>query len=346
MASRIGEDISPETYRELRAAFRAAFDPPDAMAPMPPSHSGVGSKARALSPPPQSVGSEGAESQPIMEGLADLNKGGEKILPAIQGLAMKSKPQPTASVATGSTEGPAVSAISKRPAGGMPVIKEPDGYFQCGLCWQLKPNADKRMRGNVAICIADQNSYGSLSHRWKSQKSLKPWWTSKTKEEQAQWYKEQQSHQGGTKRNFDQISHEESSGSMTETAKRAILNHIPLTVFIREQFMMGVDKFQAQLEFARIVEHQTADCIYENGEWHVPSYGGIQSTVGQVDQAGYKTSRRRDNIEDANEASALANDGDKLVKASTAASSRSSGNNNNYNNYYLKPIPSPPTPHP
>ena len=88
------------------------------------------------------------------------------------------------------------------------MIKEPEGYFQCGLCWQLKPVKDQRMRGNVAICIQYQNSYSSLANTWKSQKSIKPWWTAKSKEEQAQWYKEQQSHQVGTKRNFDAISYE------------------------------------------------------------------------------------------------------------------------------------------
>ena len=54
----------------------------------------------------------------MLAGLADLDKGGEKIIPAIQGLPMKSKPQPTASVATGSTEGPSVTAIVKKPSGG------------------------------------------------------------------------------------------------------------------------------------------------------------------------------------------------------------------------------------
>ena len=286
-----------------------------------------GSAARGVSP--QSVQSKDVamESQPFAGSLEPLDKSGQKILPATAGLHMKAPPKSVASVASGSTEPPGSSVGNKPRPSGMPNIKEPDGYFQCGFCGQLKVDKDKRWRGNVPICVFDVNSYSSLAARWKSQKSLKPWWVAKSKEEQAQWYKEQQAHQGGTKRNFDAISHEEVSGSKSGTSKKSILMHIPLEVYIREQFAMGKDGTEAKLEFARIVEEQREQCVFENNQWHVPSYSGIQSAVGRVDESGYKTLRKREKIEDVQEAKELASEGDKLVQACSSAATRSYGHN-------------------
>ena len=117
------------------------------------------------------------------------------------------------------------------------------------------------------------------------------------------------------------MCHEETTGSVAQTAQRSILLHVPLEQYCKEQFMLGISRPEAVLKFQRIVESQTEDCVFQNNEWHVPVYRGIESSVGRVDESGWKTTRARSGIEDANELQSLANAGDKLVASSCAASS-------------------------
>ena len=75
--------------------------------------------------------------------------------------------------------------------------------------------------------------------------------------------------------------------------------------------------------FKDIVDNQKADCIFENGQWHVPDYRGITTAVGNIDEAGHKVRRMKAGIDDQEQLGVLVAQGAKLVDSSAAASSRS-----------------------
>ncbi|MDA8584068.1 hypothetical protein N9L68_07525, partial [bacterium] len=95
--------------------------------------------------------------------------------------------------------------------------------------------------------------------------------------------------------------HEETTGSVAQTAQRSIILHVPLEQYCKEQFMLGISRPEAVLKFQRIAESQTEDCVFQNNEWHAPVYRGIETSVGRVDESGRKTTRARSGIADANE---------------------------------------------
>ena len=86
--------------------------------------------------------------------------------------------------------------------------------------------------------------------------------------------------------------------------------------------MMGKERQQAILMFKDIVDQQQADCVFANGQWHVPDYRGIVSSAGQVDEAGHKVRRMKAGIDDVEQLGNFLAAGTKLVEASASASSR------------------------
>ena len=63
--------------------------------------------------------------------------------------------------------------------------------------------------------------------------------------------------------------------------------------------------------------------MFENGEWHVPDYCGIEATVGVVDSAGFTITRSASGTQDKEALVTLRNDGARLVQATNEADQRS-----------------------
>ncbi len=105
------------------------------------------------------------------------------------------------------------------------------------------------------------------------------------------WYRKEQSHMAGTKRTFNQTVHEEFAGRKHQSSHLSLNNYVPLLVSIRNKFMEGISRAVAQQMFEEIVMRRSEACIYENGQWHVPDYGGIAHHVGTIDESGFASRR-------------------------------------------------------
>ena len=148
------------------------------------------------------------------------------------------------------------------------------------------------------------------------------WWTSLPPQDKVQWYRKEQSHFAGAKRSLSSVQFEESTTSVAQRSRLNLYNHIPLSVFVRSKFCEGVRRNAAVLQLNAIVSEQREQCVFENGQWHVPDYGGIQTSVGQVDSSGFTASRIADNIRDADTITGLASEATRSVSAATAADNR------------------------
>ena len=197
------------------------------------------------------------------------------------------------------------------------------GFFRCSKCDLDKPMSKLKMCGNQKVCIDDVNNYQALATRWKQQRALKQWWKDLPAPQKVEWYRKEQKHCAGQKRNFDNVAFIEQASVSHVQSRRGILNHIPLNLFIRNSFMEGIARPQAIMLFNQIVLEHRANCVYENGEWHVPDYGGISSQWGQDANNGYVLSRGQNNIQDAATVQALLDAAQRNIASSSSASSRS-----------------------
>ena len=63
--------------------------------------------------------------------------------------------------------------------------------------------------------------------------------------------------------------------------------------------------------------------MFENGEWHVPDYCGVEASVGVVDSVGFNITRSASGNQDKEALATMRNDGARLVPASNEADMRS-----------------------
>ena len=68
-----------------------------------------------------------------------------------------------------------------------------------------------RMLGNKRICGTDLNNYMSLASKWKNNKNLKDWWRTRSADEKVDWYRSEQTHTAGAKRDFSWITFTETN---------------------------------------------------------------------------------------------------------------------------------------
>ena len=100
-------------------------------------------------------------------------------------------------------------------------LKASAATFRCPRCFADRPLSSGTAKGNQFICVLDVKSYKCLSDHWKTNPQLRQWWTAKSKEAQAVWYQKQHSLAPGTKRTFDEVSHEESTTNTEFTTDEA-----------------------------------------------------------------------------------------------------------------------------
>ena len=199
-----------------------------------------------------------------------------------------------------------------------------DVYFHCCTCNLQQPLSKMRVRGLQKICAPDVNNYAALANRWRSNKKLKLWWNNKTLTEKTQWYRDEQNHCAGSKRDFSTVGYEEGQSQKAKQTRLAKLDHIPLAVYIRHKFCEGTQKAQAIQMFEEYVKENPSLCVYENKQWHVPDYSGITTSVGESNSSGYHVSRGAGDLKDPAALSALVQEGTRLVCMVAAADTRAS----------------------
>jgi hypothetical protein len=173
------------------------------------------------------------------------------------------------------------------------------GYFRCASCDADCPMRVMKFRGNQKICQPDVNNYAALVGRWKQSKKLKEWWA-----------------------NFSSVVYQETTQQMATGSRYILLRHIPLVQFIRVKFAEGVNRPMAIVQFNEIVSERRASCVYENGEWHVPDYIGIESAVGTQSSSGWAMTRAAEDVRDPAALKAIVQAGAQLVSQSRGSDIR------------------------
>jgi hypothetical protein len=196
------------------------------------------------------------------------------------------------------------------------------GFFRCVSCDCDCPLRLLKFRGNQKVCQPDVNNYAALVGRWKQNKKLKDWWSMLPVSAKIEWYRREQNHCAGTKRDFSQVSYTESASQMSVGSRYARLLHIPLTQFIRVKFAEGMNRPMAIAQFNEIVTERRASCVWENNEWHVPDYLGIESAVGSATSSGWSMSRSADDVRDTAVLRSLVQGGAQMVAQSRGSDMR------------------------
>jgi hypothetical protein len=194
--------------------------------------------------------------------------------------------------------------------------------FKCTKCELDKPISQRRTRGNKAVCELDVNNYAALAARWKNQKQLKSWWSARSHEEKIAWFRKEQGHCHGLKRSFDDVCYSDITNHRAQSSRLSLYNQIPLPVFIRNKCAEGIQRPQAVLLFEAMVAEHREECAFENNQWHVPDYGGIQASVGTVDSSGWQINRSAGAQESAVVLRGLVTAGDAIVAEAASASIR------------------------
>ena len=125
------------------------------------------------------------------------------------------------------------------------------------------------MRGNTRICGTDLNNYSSLASKWKNNKNLKDWWRTRSADEKVDWYRSEQTHTAGAKRDFSWITFTETNRQEQQRARVTINNHLCLTQYIRAKFCEGVPRDVAIRELDLFVRTNPQLCVYENNQWRM-----------------------------------------------------------------------------
>ena len=196
------------------------------------------------------------------------------------------------------------------------------GYFRCSSCEADCPLRLMKFRGNQKVCQPDVNNYAALVGRWKQNKKLKEWWANLGASARVEWYRREQSHCAGTKRDFNQVVYQETTEQKSTGSRNARLLHIPLIQFIRVKFAEGVSRAVAIVQFNDIVSQRRSSCVFENNEWHVPDYIGIESAVGSATSSGWTMSRSAEDVRDPAALKALVQAGSQMVAQSRGSDMR------------------------
>jgi hypothetical protein len=165
------------------------------------------------------------------------------------------------------------------------------GFFLCSKCQNEQAVIYLKVRSNQRVCKMCSSNYEAFVQRWKNNKQLRIWWQSQTPAQQTQWYKDQLGHGFGATRKFDIVEYSETSTKAFTTSDLSLNNFVPVSIFIRNCFMEGINRATAIQLFNKFVNEHTQLCRHENGQWHVPDYGGIQVARGTTSSDGYNISR-------------------------------------------------------
>ena len=169
-------------------------------------------------------------------------------------------------------------------------------------------------RGNLQICKACVSNYQALVNRWKNDPKLKAWWKAQSKEQEKQWYKKELTHGHGQKRKFDEVSFQLVESTVGYSDRRMRQFMIPVRIYIRNRFCEGVGRTQAIQEFCEYVSNNRGRALYENGQWHIPDYGGIEAGEGQRREQGFEVNSRA-NISSQKQLTDLMNEGQTIAEA-------------------------------
>ncbi len=200
----------------------------------------------------------------------------------IRDAIVPSPPTPAAGPVAGLAQRP---STGKGARSGKAVMSD---MFWCCKCHQERPISLGVQRGSQQICDPDVKAYNSLTQRWKGKPNLRKWWNSKSESEQAEWYRKQQAHIPGTKRQFDcmRVSETSFGHAVRDDVKED--DWIPLNIYQRRMALEGVSQADSAQEFKRICER--GDGMWRSGQWHVHDYQGFKMVTGSRESQGYAVS--------------------------------------------------------
>ena len=146
--------------------------------------------------------------------------------------------------------------------------------FDCQKCGRCLPLSQQSAR--KGICVADSNSYKSLSERWVKQRLLRTWWQGQTPEQQKVWYLKQHSIPSGSKRKFEDLSYSETTDELVADLNDEVDNVLPWAIFRRNGIIEGKSVPDLELEFKNIVEDPNTEAVWRRNQWLVPEFAGIR----------------------------------------------------------------------
>lgn len=132
-----------------------------------------------------------------------------------------------------SSVGETHSECSEHPlSGGMP-----SDVIECVKCLEKESALGVSMRNNHPWCKSCVNAYGSLTKRWRKNKQLRAWWSSKTKDEQVEWFVKRKKERDNVDDAFHSNEYEETSAQASQLSNQDVEAYIPYCEWkIKEQF--------------------------------------------------------------------------------------------------------------
>ena len=93
---------------------------------------------------------------------------------------------------------------------------------------------------------------------------------------QAQWFVKWQ--QFPAKARFDHLTYLERTIHAHEIIVDKVDNFVPLARYIRERYLedRALTNAVMEREFGDICEQRASECMFENGEWSIPRFDGVQ----------------------------------------------------------------------
>ena len=165
--------------------------------------------------------------------------------------------------------------------------------FMCRKCKLQLPLADMDV-DKKDCCKKDTRSYKSLQERWSKDRKLYVWWRDAQEPEQTAWYRKQRNRPAGEKRDVEIMQ-----SDVSKKRKYDMLDMVekfePVDIFVEKKLRLnnGWTEPTARAEFERIVDKNESECVWQNGQWHVPKYAGlVRRRGGGIEQEAATTRQR------------------------------------------------------
>ena len=201
-----------------------------------------------------------------------------------------------------------VTEIDARPSVAVALSKS---TFKCNRC-ALTLALGKQDPHRPGQCKLDSLSYKSLQDRWSRNRSLKTWWENKSPEEQTAWFQRQQNLKPGQKRSFSDVEYSDESSTVAFDNIARIEAWITYEEFEMPKLVRGMTIADIEAEFLRIVDSCKADCRWENNQWLIPKFKGLQRLTGMGTEQRNKVARYA-LVESAEDLRTLQSSGSRLI---------------------------------
>ena len=156
--------------------------------------------------------------------------------------------------------------------------------FLFKLMSKSRPNTDE----------ACARAYKSLNERKKKSRSFRIWFDAKSGEDVVVWYREQGSHEQGTKRVYDIVAVSSGTSNYADSFEDEIDTWQTWRWFKRWGLLEQKSLEQLAREWVQTVQAAGAEARFHRGQWHVPEYGGLERRSRRGDRVEALTTRTAD----------------------------------------------------